>query len=54
MKKCTDPSFKYTPVAQQGPDYLAKKFQRMLKEQAKVKAEQVAKLRSISILKRKA
>jgi hypothetical protein len=35
MKHCYDPSFKYVKAEEQGPDYLAKKFDRLRREQKK-------------------
>jgi hypothetical protein len=35
VKSLLDPTFKYTKAEEQGPDYLAKKFERMRREQKK-------------------
>lgn len=51
MKKITDPSFKYVPVAEQRPDYLRRKFAQMRREQ---KAEIQRRLdRIVSLPERK-
>jgi phage terminase Nu1 subunit (DNA packaging protein) len=40
LKHCYDPSFKYVKAEEQGPDYLAKKFERIRRERlAREKAE---------------
>jgi hypothetical protein len=42
MKSVLDKSFRYTPVKDQGPDYLKRKFDKIRREQ---KAEAEAKVR---------
>jgi hypothetical protein len=39
MKGVLDKDFKYTPVDQQGPDYLARKFDKLRREQKKREEE---------------
>jgi hypothetical protein len=47
MKSLLDGSFKYTPVRDQGPDYLRKKFEKIRREQQAVKKEQEQKVASL-------
>lgn len=47
MKSLLDGSFKYTPVKDQGPDYLKRKFDKIRKEQQAVKKEQEQKVKPI-------
>lgn len=49
MKHIFDGSFKYTPVKDQGPDYLRKKFERIKKEQQAAKKETEAKVKPIAM-----
>jgi hypothetical protein len=45
MKSLLDGSFKYTPVKDQGPDYLKRKFDKIRREQQANLKEQVAKVK---------
>lgn len=54
MKHCYDPAFKYVKASEQGPDYLAKKFERMKRERlAREKAEREASKPIQLVIRRK-
>lgn len=54
MKRCYDPSFKYTPSKEMGPDYLKRKFARICAEQQAKAALGAAKVTAMPVIRRKA